>query len=112
VHRQSAAASLAAALLLLAGHGSQLPALSYFPAAQAWQGGKIQSVAFSLRAGELFPSTQGVHDNCLGVTVTPLDHCVATSQIMHAAASPLAYRQGLVDRRKSIAQELLEMTQL
>jgi hypothetical protein len=30
-------ASLAAALLLLAGHGSQLPALSYCPAAHAWQ---------------------------------------------------------------------------
>ena len=27
----------AAALLLLAGHGSQLPALSYCPAAHAWQ---------------------------------------------------------------------------
>jgi hypothetical protein len=29
--------SLASALLLLVGHGSQLPALSYFPAAHAWQ---------------------------------------------------------------------------
>jgi hypothetical protein len=30
-------ASLAAALLLLAGHSSQLPTLSYCPAAHAWQ---------------------------------------------------------------------------
>jgi hypothetical protein len=103
LHRQSAAASLAAALLLLAGHGSQLPALSYFPAAHAWHTvsddtvcDKVQSVAVSLRAGELVPAGQGVHDNCLGVNVPnkePSDilHCVETSQIVH----PLGFGHGL-----------------